>query len=582
MQLARALAVKHGRPEREVDGWRSLLAYTQGNPLTITVVVGQALRDGLKTPQQIEAYVARLRNGEAAFQDEVSEGRSRSLGASLGYGFEHAFTENERKQLALLHFFQGFVDVDALRWMGNPDADWGLLTVRGLTREAGIALLDRAAEVGLLTAYGGGYYDIHPALPWYFKTLFDQYYPALPHDNNPALQATRAFVEAMGELGNYYHNQYGNGNHLVIAILEAEEANLLQVWWLARSHGWWRATTSVMQGLHMLYAHTGRRAEWVRLVEEIVPDFVDPTSGGPVSGRETEWSLVTEYRVRLARQARQWAEAERLQKVCVEWDRQRATSALTITPESLDRTQHNTIRTLAVSLHQLGDIRRELGQIDCFVAYEESLGLLQQIGDQAGAANCAASLGLVYKNIPSLRDLVQAENWYKRSLELRNEHDSLGLGKCLNQLGSIAYERFLEARRANQSKEELLRHLNAAVDYYQQALKLLPSNAVDDLAVTHNALGVIYGVAGDLDQASPHYREAIRYFEQAGAIYNAATTRFNLALDLWKTKRFEEALLYARAALKNFETYGDQAAEMIQRTQGLIADIEQAKQNPSG
>ena len=31
-----------------------------------------------------------------------------------------------------------------------------------------------------------------------------------------------------------------------------------------------------MQGLRTLYGHTGRRAEWQRLVEEIVPDFVDP------------------------------------------------------------------------------------------------------------------------------------------------------------------------------------------------------------------------------------------------------------------------------------------------------------------
>jgi hypothetical protein len=34
----------------------------------------------------------------------------------------------------------------------------------GLTHEQGIALLDRAAEVGLLNAHGGGYYSIHPAL----------------------------------------------------------------------------------------------------------------------------------------------------------------------------------------------------------------------------------------------------------------------------------------------------------------------------------------------------------------------------------------------------------------------------------
>jgi len=266
------------------------------------VLVGQALRDGLKTKEQIEAFVAQLRAGEAAFEDEESEGRAKSLGASLSYGFEHAFGEAERKQLALLHFFQGFVDVDALRWMGDPKIG-DLPAVRGLTREAGMALLDRAAEVGLLTAHGGGYYSIHPALPWYFKSLFEQYYPSpqpspqggegatspLPGlGEGPGVRATRAFVEAMGALGAYYHNQYGDGNRDVIGALTAEEANLLHARQLARRHGWWDALTSTMQGLRTLYGHTGRRAEWTRLVEEIVPIFVDPATDGSLPGREEQ------------------------------------------------------------------------------------------------------------------------------------------------------------------------------------------------------------------------------------------------------------------------------------------------------
>lgn len=162
LELARALASKHGRRLTDVEDWRPLLDFTDGNPLAITVVVGQALRDGLRTRGQVEAFVARLRAGEAVFQDEVTQGRMRSLAASLNYGFEHAFNEAERKQLALLHLFQRFVGVDALRHIAD------------LTRESGIQLLDRAAEIGLLTARGGGGYSIHPALPWFFRGLFEQ------------------------------------------------------------------------------------------------------------------------------------------------------------------------------------------------------------------------------------------------------------------------------------------------------------------------------------------------------------------------------------------------------------------------
>ncbi|HEY2290579.1 MAG TPA: CHAT domain-containing protein [Thermoanaerobaculia bacterium] len=195
LQLVRALAAKLGRRLTDIEDWRPLLAFAQGNPMTLTIVARQALRERLKTREQIETFVTRLRSGEASFPDEAGDERSRSLSASLAYGFKQAFDEEERKKLALLHLFQGFVDVDVLRIMGDPEAPWCLPEVRGLTREEGIALLDRTAEVGLLAALGDGSYSIHPALPWFFKNLFERC------DSAENLAAVRAFVEAMGELG---------------------------------------------------------------------------------------------------------------------------------------------------------------------------------------------------------------------------------------------------------------------------------------------------------------------------------------------------------------------------------------------
>lgn len=569
VQLARALAEKRGRRLADVEDWTPLLKFTQGNPLTITVLVGQALRDGLRTREQIEAFVEKLRAGEAAFADEASEGRTKSLGASLSYGFEHAFSEGERRQLALLHLFQGFVDVDALCEMGNPKGDWCLPEVRDLTREAGIKLLDCAAEVGLLTAHGGGYYTIHPALPWFFRSLFEQFYAG------SETQATRAFVEALGRLGNYYSNQYQDGNREVIGALAAEETNLLNARRLTRTHGWWESVIRTMQGLRVLYNYTGRRAEWQRLVKEIVPDFVDPATDGPLLGREKAWGFVTEYRVRLAGEARNWPEAERLQEVCVEWDRERAAPALAATVENLDADQSNAIRTLAVSLEGLGHLLRKRGNSGCVELYEQAIGLYQRIGDRAAEAVAAFNLGHPFLNVPGLRDLVQAEHWYRRSLELRTEGDSLGRAKCLGQLGKVAHELFNEARAAKQPKEELLRYLNAAARFYKEALNLTPVDAGDDLAVGHEALGNVYGDAGDLERAMTHYRQAIRYREAAGDLYSAAQARFSVAVFLARAGRFADALEYAKAALRNYEAFGERAAEEIQKTRELIAKIEQ-------
>ena len=132
------------------------------------------------------------------------------------------------------------------------------------------------------------------------------------------------------------------------------------------------------------------------------------------------------------------------------------------------------------------------------------------------------------------------------------------------------------------SDEESLHDLNSALQSYQRVLNLLPPDAVDDLAVTHNGLGTTYAFAGDLDPALPHYREAIRYQETQANLYGAASTRYNVALALARADRLADALEYAHTALSNFRTLGDGAAEEIQGTRELIAEIEQALQARAG
>lgn len=567
LQLIRGLAAKRGRQITDVEDWRPLLAFAQGNPMTLTVVGGQALREGWKTKEEIEAFVLRLRSGEAAFPDEVSEGRASSLGASLAYGFEKAFNEEERKKLALLHLFQGFVDVAVLYWMGNLEAPWCLHELRGFTREQGIALLDRAAEIGLLAPRRGGAYSIHPALPWFLKGLFERCYPA---DN---LSILRAFVGAVGALGDYYAGQYERGNRDFLDGLRAEEPNLLQARLLARTHCWWHQVTLSMTGLRALYEHTGRQVEWKHLVHEIVPNFVDPASDGPLSERGEDWSLITGYRVQLARDGRQWAEAERLQTILVDWHRERAALALARPVEDLESRDRKEIRSFAVSLEIFGTIRRELGWTNCVPAYEQALELSTRIGERTESAICAFNLGVAFAALPALRDLGQAEGWYQKALSMCDESDQLGRGRCLGELGTLALERYYKARSAKHNEKELVRYLHEAVRFQREALDLLPGDAVKELAVAHNQLGLAWSATGDLDRAVQHYRESIQLKEQAGNIYGAALTRFNMARDLVNTGRRADALEYAEAALRGFESCGERAGGWIEKTRRFITEI---------
>jgi tetratricopeptide (TPR) repeat protein len=105
-------------------------------------------------------------------------------------------------------------------------------------------------------------------------------------------------------------------------------------------------------------------------------------------------------------------------------------------------------------------------------------------------------------------------------------------------------------------------------------LELLPADAVGDLAVAHNALGVIYDNGGQLDVALRHWQESIRYKEAGGDRYSAAQTRYNVAGALARRGRLPEGLLWAQAALRDYQTYEDHAPAEIAQTQQLIADIE--------
>jgi hypothetical protein len=254
-ELAFRIAARHGLAPAEVPDLTPLLRFSEGNPLTLVVLVGEALRQGRRTALELEAFLEELRRGtsELAAEDDP-------LGASLRYGLGRAFGEEERRRLALLHLFQGFVDLNVLCWMGHPETSWCLPELRGVGREPWIALLDRAAEAGLLTPRGGDHYGLHPALPFFFRALFEQAY------GGSELAATRAFAESMAGLGSWYRDAYRRGDRGVIAGLHAQEANLLHALELAQSHDWRDAVGHALQGLEILYAHTGRKEDWEELL----------------------------------------------------------------------------------------------------------------------------------------------------------------------------------------------------------------------------------------------------------------------------------------------------------------------------
>ena len=179
--------------------------------------------------------------------------------------------------------------------------------------------------------------------------------------------------------------------------------------------------------------------EWRRLVAELTPDLADPETDGPLPGRELQWALHAEYRVRIALDARDWPGAQKLQEAIIVWERHHSASALAATRNAQRQPAGGYPCSLAVALQGLGHIQNEQGNSGCLDSYFEAMTLYQRIGDRQGEGIVAYNLGHAYKDIPDLRDLDQAEHWYKRSAESFGSDNKFRRAQVTGQLGLVAY-----------------------------------------------------------------------------------------------------------------------------------------------
>lgn len=586
-KLTLKLGQEKGIMQSAISDWQPLLDYCAGNPLTLRVLVGQAVKANLRGQQRIANFVEAIRHGEQQIEDaDEQQGRDKSLGASLAYGFSHAFKDDELPIIALLHLFQGTVDVSAMRLMGEI-GEHSLPELKGRSHEQLIDLLERARDTGLLTHLDATWYSIHPALPWFLRQLFARHYDG-QSGRSTSLAALRAWVDSVGALGDYYHHEFEEGNQRPIAMLGLEEANLLHARRVAHQNQWWSAVIACMQGLSCLYQYQGRSVEWVRLVEEIRPNYCTDDDQ-PIPGREEEYSLVMGYCVRLAQlHERDLAKATALQEKLVGWGRRQTASLLALPADApLKNEQRNRLRSLGVWVFMLGLLLKEQGDAECLKLYQESLEIDRRIGDKAAQAVDEYNLGHAYKDLPAIRDLEAAEAAYQRSLDLRNPNDVVGGSMSINQIGMVHHDRFREARQRKEPTETLRRHAQAAEERYLEGLRLCPEDALTLLAPIHNALANLYCEIGQFDEARAHYEQSAQYDEKAGDHFGSGQTRYNMALMYVRGAEREKqpsqvrdsllrARAYAEAALRDFRQYQGRVAEDEADARRLLHRINQA------
>ncbi|MDY3555986.1 CHAT domain-containing protein [Gemmata sp. JC717] len=557
VQLAGALADKQGRQLGAVEDWRSLLEFTEGNPMTLISVVGHALREGVRTKDDVTALVGRLRAGELPFDDEPTEGRTKSLGASLNYGFENAFTAEEQKVISLLHLFQGFVDVTYVANMLHPPAPHRIDGLAPLSPPQVSLLFDRLGELGVLTRVTDSLFRIHPAVPWFLRDVFLKRFVGGPDSDEigTTTLAEHGFARVMGRAGEYFYRQVSRGLGAA-ARLEADESNLLHGVQLCLMHSWTNELLPIAQGLRGIYRLQGRRVEWARLVGLVTPYYIDPGTNTSRSGEDDWFGLIREYHADLAHDARDWPQVERIQAEVIQWDRERATGSLNKDRAELTEEDRHLIRNLAVATERMGHALLNLKKEECLREYHQARTYYETIDDKHGQAVVALNLGHVYKDIPLLFDPDAAEKWYEMSLELREAPDWEGRAVIAENMAMLAHSRFWATVDTNGPAEDAVRHLERAANLLIRVIRRVPPEAAHHLGPMHNHLGVVLDDAGSYQDAVTHFSRAIQYAREIGDAHLAADAQYNAAIALDRDSRHTDALEYARAALKSFTGAG--------------------------
>jgi tetratricopeptide (TPR) repeat protein len=564
LQLAQALTRKLGRNPHDVQDWKPLVDFARGNPLAVTVLVTQALRKRLRYREEISQFVSQLESGAAQFQDDASQGRTRSLTASLSYGLANAFTPEARKIVSLLHFFQGLVNVKVFALLG--EGIHAIPEIVGLTSENLESIFNTASEIGLLEPVNAGIYRIHPVVPWFLKRDFDAFFAGRE------TACKRAFCVSVGMAGIQLSQQFFASKQGADIALLLEESNLRYALKLSLELEFWLGVMTLMHGLEDVYTTLRRNpAEWQRIVHEVTAIVTDPASDRSKPGREFGWRAVTEYRMRMARAANRYDEAQRLAELLVAYHREMAEPHLAAT--SNPREGREEIHNLSTALESLGTYMAHQHSDNCLPPIVEALQLAIKVDDRRQAASCAQSIGWVYREVPQLCDYDQSLAFFMRAYELVPDDDAALLGKILVLIGSVFVAKGdLAADR--QSSAELYAQAGGV---YVRALEILPDYVLESKAEASINLGSLLLKANALKEAEPHLRKGIEWARTSDAIAFEAAGLVNLASLFLAAGRHEHTIEFAKAARNVAARMGERGQDIEIMALQLLTQLKTAQ-----
>ncbi|MGC4046160.1 MAG: tetratricopeptide repeat protein [Armatimonas sp.] len=514
-ELAGAIFEKQGLNSAKIQQlpqFDDLLQFMKGNPLTLLVIL-PLLKDG-RNPEallrELEAGTLKLPEG-----DSVEQGRDKSLAASLTYRF-NALPEADVARLSVLGLFQGFVNAQVLTLLSAQEN--APIELRGASIEEWIGILSSATEIGLGDVVGSVYFTIHPALPWFFQESLIKIY-------GDSLQELRyCFVSVFSEYALWISNQFENHTQFSVTLLNAEETNMLHIFYESRKQSDDIASLGILYALRKLWMTKGL---WFKL-RSFIENIIDEIS--------------TDDKYDIPENVVLGVPVLGIYQQVLAYFREFDNSEIILGKLKSYYESEKDDRNIAVCLHQLGMIAQERRNFDNAESYFlQSLDIKQKIGEDGGAATSLHHLGMIAQY---QYDLKKAEDYYARSLAIKQRlGDEFGESLTLHQMGAVAGEQ---------------RVFRNAEDYYTRSLAI-KQRLGDEFgeAVTLHQLGTSCQENRMYDKAENYYRKSLEVKKRIGDKHGMAGTLHNLGILAQNKRNFSEASEWFRQSLDIKNDIGD-------------------------
>jgi hypothetical protein len=255
--------------------------------------------------------------------------------------------------------------------------------------------------------------------------------------------------------------------------------------------------------------------------------------------------------------------------------------------EDRERLHHyvDLARIWMIGLMEMGNERRAVAA----KLGEEVYILATRIGDWLGAGAVAFHVGHCYFDMDGEGNLNTAQGWYQKSLGQTDPRDDIRRGLLLFELAQVRYKQVQYAVAAKATPLTLEKLFNDALQSAVSAAAVILPEHLEGRMRLHHVMGNILDDAGGLvdnaeylKAAQKNYQEYIRLAEQLNSEFEAVKGCREMARLKWKLSLFDDALVYAEESERKCRQLGPGAAQALDLSRRLVADIMKTMQAQQG